>query len=449
MRRIVINAAILIGELAQAGALQAGVYNLDSPRKYPSDYIQTHLPQEPKLVISYLFELRAIQDPPVNPSPPPPPGSLRESYLKQLAGLEKKHNEGILGVTDQVNLSACLIRLGRSSKAQELLEAWLRQVPLDSPFRVLLLLNLASACQEDESLLQRGIEMQRQALECWPALLPGWNREEWTWYRHVEEHALELMQLRNRERILRGDRPAREQLAPDKLFPREERDVLKRVQFVGESGEYEAGGIAWKQWERLPTDADAIVQQLLIWRPSDSRLLWLYGELLNARVKVDGAFYVLNDRVRDQDRWRNRELDRHVRVLSDAQAPYRELFTDSTGSGENLRKQALLLWSLSARGALMAPVIGVAANEIGGVAASTNPAILSVSQKSTDLVSAPRTDPLRMVTALPDWRQLAVSFITGVVVAVLCVLQWQQWRRHRRDESATSVRTASVSERSR
>lgn len=435
MRRIVFAAGLFLSVLAQAGSLQAGVYNLDPPRKYPSDYIQTHVSQNVKPLISYIYELRGIQDPPGGQGPSPPRGSLRESYLKQFDALRVKQLEGLLGVIDQVNLSACLIRLGRYAKAQELLDDWLHRLPRDNPWRVLLLLHLAAACQEDESLLQRGIEMQRQALESWPALLPGWNHDEWTWYRHAEQYTLEMMQLRNRERILRGDRPARAQLPPDKLFPKEERDLSKRVQFVGESAEYEAGGIAWKQWERLPADAERIVLQLLLWRPSDSRLLWLYGEMQNSRGKVDGAYYILSDRVREKDQWRNRELDRHIRILSDAQAAYRELFVDNAASGDNLRKQALLLWALSPRGALLAPAIGIAAHEIGGVAAATDP--------------AQGGDSPRSGMVLPDWRQLSVSFITGMIVAILVLLQWQQWRRYRRNEITTSVRTESVREQSR
>jgi tetratricopeptide (TPR) repeat protein len=428
MRRIVLSLAMLMG-LAQSNSLLAGVYNLDPPRKYPSDYVETHVPQPLNLVIDYLNELRQISR--VNPKNPPGPGSLRSRCEKQLAQLEMKQREGGLDVVDQVNLGACLIRLQNYAKAQEVLEGALRQVPRDSTFRFLLLLNLAAVCQEDDSLLQRALELQREALESWPAPVPGWNREESIWYHHAEQYTLALMQLRNRERILRGDRPAREQLPPYQLFPREERDFAKKVQFIGSSGEYEAGGIAWAQLERLPADADQVVLQLLLWRPHDPRLLWLFGELLNARGRVDSAYDVLN-RVRENDQWRNRELDRHLRVLGDALAPYRELFTDSTGTGENRRKQALLLWSLAPRGTLLAPTIGVAANEIGGAAASASPAILTGGRPPSESGASPPANASRSGTALPDWRQLTVSFVTGMVVAVLGVLQWQQWRRHRR-----------------
>lgn len=431
---------MLVG-LARANALQAGVYNLDPPRKYPSDYVETHVPQSLESVISYLFELRAVRDTPLNVNQTPPRGSLRESYLKQLADLEKKQKDGILHVADRVNLGACLIRLGREAKAQEVLEESLRRVPHDHALRVLLLLNLAAVCQEDESLLPRALQLQREALRSWPSLVPGWNRAGSTWSRHVEQYVLALMELRNREAILRGGRPIREPLPPDALFPIEERDRAKKVQFLGESGEYEAGGIAWKQFERLPADAAPIVLQLLLWRPSDTRLLWLYGEVQNARGKVDWAYSILNDVVRKNDLWRNRELDRHIRVLGDAVVPYRELFTDSTGFGENLRKQALLLWALAPRGALLAPPLGAAANEIGGVAASTDLANSKVGRQNLEAVAAEVEDTPRSGTALPDWRQLAVSFVAGAIVAVLGILQWQQWRRRRFRDAARSETT--------
>lgn len=438
MRRIVLSLAILFG-LGQLAPLQAGVYNLAPPRKYPSDYTETHMPQALKLVLAYLLELRAVRDTPVNLQQPAPPGTLRDSYLKQLADLEQKRKEGVLTVVDRINLGACLIRLGREAKAQEVLEESLRQVSGGEALRGLLLLNLAAACQEDDSLLQRALQLQREALKSWPALVPGWNRKESAWFRRVEQYVLTLMELRNREAILRGGRPPREQLPPDLLFPQEERDLAKKVQFVGESGEYEAGGIAWKQFERLPADADRIVLQLLLWRPSDIRLLWLYGELQNAQGKVDSSFQILNNQIRDQDQWRNRELDRHIRVLRDGLAAYRELFVDSSsGFGDNLRKQALLLWLLAPRGALLAPPLGAAVNEVGGVAAFADPADLNVERPSLRAQEVVAAEAAPSGTALPDWRQLGVSFVAGMVVALLWMFQWQQWRRHRRFAAARS-----------
>jgi hypothetical protein len=414
MRRIVLSAAMLLGV---SGTLQAGVYNLDPPGLYPSDYAQVNALDPIRQVLIHLGELRAIHDAAKLP-PEAKAKSLRAAYENQLAALETRQRDGTLTPVERVNLSACLIRMGRYPQARALLEESLRVAPPNHSAYFLLLLNLASAYQEDEALLQRAIDLQTQALRSWPKLFPGWNRWESVWYRRAEQYALKLMRLRHRNQ----GRFANELPPLDELFD--------KARFVGPSGQYEAGGIAFEQWQQLPVDAEKIVVQLLLWRPLDPRLNWLYGELLNARGQVDWAFSVVDF---CKQLASNRELRQHRAVLREAVPVYKELFADSTGSGEDRRKQALLLWMAAPRGALLAPAIGAAANEIGGVAASTDLSLLSGGRQPPEM-SAPGADAPRSGSgaALPDWRQLTVSFVTGVVVAVLGVLQWQQWRRHRR-----------------
>jgi tetratricopeptide (TPR) repeat protein len=432
MRQVVRSLAILASALATAGTLQAGVYNLDPPRKYPSDFVETNVAQPLWQVRDYLIDLRGVQDNRQIQSKPPAEGSLRKSYEEQFAALEAKRREGTFDVRDRINLSACLIRFGRSAEARERLEESLRFVPPDHPYRFLLLLHLAAVNAADENLLQRAIDVQREALDAWPKHLAIWNRWESAWYRHAEQYVLTLMELRNREQIAAQGRPARDLQPLDRLFPKDERDPAKKVQFVGANGDYEAGAIAPRQMDRLPSDAYEVVLQLVLWNPSDFRLVWLYGELLNARGQVDWAFDTLDRIV--QERLRNRELDRHWRVLRDAVTPYKELFTDSTGSGENLRKQALLLWSLAPHG-----TSGLL-TESGGLATATLAALPPV--------ETPLPAPPAAVAAggLPDWRLLTIGFLTGFVVAVLGILQWQQWRRPRRVVSGASTRYAADGE---
>ena len=429
MRQIVLSTALVIVEWMQAGSVQAGVYNLDPPRKYPSDYTQVNALDPIWRVLVHLGELRAVHD---AAKLPPKADSLRAAYEKQLAKLEKQQRNGTLTPVDRVNLSACLIRMGRYPQARALLEESLRVVPPDNSVYFLLLLNLASAYQEEDALLlQRAIDLQAQALRSWPTLFPGRNLWESNWYRHAERYALTLMQLRQREQIRNQGRALNELPPLDELFG--------TIRFVGPSGQYEAGGIAFEQWKRLPADAEKIVLQLLLWRPLDPRLNWLYGELLNGRGQVDWAFSVLDF---CKQLASNRELRQHHQVLREAVPVYKELFADSTGSGEDRRKQALLLWSLSPRGTLLAPAIGAAANEIGGLAASMDLSIPSAGRQPPETSETRGGDAPRSGIALPDWRQLAVSFITGVVVALLGVMQWQQWRRNRRVASTVPTSTA-------
>src|SRR5579875_3302872 len=427
MRRIVLSAALLMGGWAR---LQAGVYNLDPPPKYPSDYVQINALDPIWRVWMHLGELRAIHDAAKLP-PQAQSGSLRAAYEKQLAALEARQRDNTLTPTDRVNLIACLIRMGRYPKARTLLEESLRVVPPDHSVYFLLLLNLASAYQEEDALLQRAIDLQTQALRSWPTHFLSWNRWESSWYRHAEHYALTLMRLRQREQIRNQGRAVNELPPLDDLFG--------PIRFVGSSGQYEAGGLAFEQWNRLPVDAEKIVLQLLLWRPLDPRLNWLYGELLNGRGQVDWAFSVLDF---CQQLASNRELRQHHQVLHEAVKAYKELFTDSTGSGEDRRKQAMLLWMLAPRGVLLAPAIGAAANEIGGMAASSDLSGLAGAPEPLQTSEIQGADAPRSGAVLPDWRQLTVSFLTGVVVAVLGVLQWQQWRRQRRVVSMEPSNTA-------
>ncbi len=430
MRRIMLSTALLICGWMQAGACQAGVYNLDPPRKYPSDYVQVNALDPIRRVLMHLGELRAIHDAAKLP-PEAKVGSLRAAYEQQLAKLEQLQRNGTLTPGDRVNLGACLIRMGRLTQAREILEQSLRVVPSDDSAYFLLLLNLASAYQEEDALLQRAIDLQTQALRSWPKLFPGWSRWESDWYHRAEDYALTLMWRRQGEQSRNLGRALNELPPLDNLFD--------KVRFVGSSGQYEAGGITFEQWKRLPADAEKIVVQLLLWRPLDPRLNWLYGELLNARGQVDWAFSVLDF---CKQLASNRELRQHHQVLREAVPVYKELFVDSTGSGEDRRKQALLLWSLSPRGSLLAPAIGAAANEIGGLAASTDLSLVSGQLAPSPRSETPGAEAPRSGTALPDWRQLTVSFLTGVVVALLGVLQWRQWRRNRRIASPLSTSAA-------
>ena len=128
------------------------------------------------------------------------------------------------------------------------------------------------------------------------------------WVRTVERAQLRLLRLRLRES---GGRPPSRQGLPtnvDELFP---------ARFVGPSGAYEAGTIAEVEQAKLPADAVAIVQQLLLWTPEDTRLYWLLGELYNARGDVTAA-----DAIFDECIWSRRydtpALREHRRAVKQA-----------------------------------------------------------------------------------------------------------------------------------
>jgi hypothetical protein len=106
------------------------------------------------------------------------------------------------------------------------------------------------------------------------------------WVKVVERAQLKVVQLRLREG---QGRTSGRQTAPtevDELFP---------VRFVGPDGSYQAGTIANAEKAKLPANAVAVVQQLLLWMPEDTRLYWLLGELYNARGELEAADRVFEE----------------------------------------------------------------------------------------------------------------------------------------------------------
>src|SRR5262249_40876170 len=95
----------------------------------------------------------------------------------------------------------------------------------------------------------------------------------------------------------------------DALFP--------KVRFVGPSGRYEAGVLVAESLHELPRDGLPIVLCLLTWNPTDPRLFWLYGELLNAEGQIHDAYLAL-DNLRYARRIGTPELHQHRQILLEA-----------------------------------------------------------------------------------------------------------------------------------
>ena len=101
-------------------------------------------------------------------------------------------------------------------------------------------------------------------------------------------------------------------------------DDLFGAHFLGENGKYLPGRISTEELKKLPPDAIAIVQQLLIWFPGDARLYWLLGELLNAEGDVSSAATVFDECLwtRRYDAPLLREHRQVVQQANASQAPF-------------------------------------------------------------------------------------------------------------------------------
>jgi hypothetical protein len=189
-------------------------------------------------------------------------GPLRDAHADAALKLEAAARSRALTADEAADLGALYVRLGKPQLALGVLREAARQHP--DHFR--LAAHLGTAWQ-----LAGDLGQAAAALEEAVRLAP----EKW---KEAEGYHLRLVRLRLKE----GKQAA---AAPDDLFG---------VRFVGESGRPEPGAIAAAEKKKFPPNAVAVVQQLALWLPADGRLLWLLGELANARGDVRTAANVLD-----------------------------------------------------------------------------------------------------------------------------------------------------------
>jgi tetratricopeptide (TPR) repeat protein len=268
MRSSVALTALLLAGLLVAAA-RAGLYNSAEPP----------FPLNPG-VEKFLDKLKDLR------SYAPPDGrtmfvesDLRKDYLKKVEALrEKQKATGRLSAEEAANLGAYLMRLRMTrvggidlQEAQDVLQAAAENYPRDFHVQA----NLATLHQ-----LMGNLDLAERALERARELAPDQDS------RRLEGYQLLLVRQRA------GERPGREP-SLDRLFP---------IRFVGESGQWEIGKIAAAEAAKISgglPEAKRVVEQLLVWFPTDGRLHWLLGEIANAEGDVRGAFAAMHWAVND------------------------------------------------------------------------------------------------------------------------------------------------------
>lgn len=297
MRRLRMDYAGVALCLIAVGSVHAGVYNTDEPPLGPTATVGGVQPLPFSRFQATLADLRQLRV-------EQPESTLRKHYLERRNELQAKARAGRITDAERVNLSAYLIRLGQYDEAAEVL------VPAAGREQrnFMVFANLATANQL-AGHLSRAWDYLQQALDLWPREWPGLTTEQLTWYHEVEKYQRKLLRGRMQE--------ARHQPAAGAMKQPDSVDPLFDVHFLGDGGRYEAGKLAADELKKLPADDLAIVQQLQLWMPDDTRLYWLYGELLNAHGDVDAAKKVLGECLWAR-RWTAPDLKAHHRVLAEA-----------------------------------------------------------------------------------------------------------------------------------
>jgi tetratricopeptide (TPR) repeat protein len=192
-----------------------------------------------------------------------------------------------------------LLRLGQVDEALDLLSPYLRERQPD--YFVVVVLGHIYAERGD---WRTALRYHREGLldVQFPLQVPGLTAQQRNWWAQLDrDYVPHYYRIHQQEADKRqGLSPAdiAQQLVEEEVFPlfpvptRGQPEPVP-VRFVNAQGEYEPGRLAPAEQAKLPPDAIAIVQQLLFWHPTDTRLLWLLGELYAARGEVDAASQLL------------------------------------------------------------------------------------------------------------------------------------------------------------
>lgn len=196
---------------------------------------------------------------------------------------------GTLSPAELAGFTADLIRLNRVDEALNILQPIARD-PRRGGFLANAHLARAHAGRGE---WRDAAEQQQMAVRYsdFPTSFAKLSKSQLAWLKRVERDFYLPFLTHRAEEARRGRATdAREDV--DSLFPQGVKTTP--VHFVGEDGNYAAGQLADSERKKLPPDAIAIVQQLLLWHPKDARLYWLLGELYNAEGDIDSAAKLLD-----------------------------------------------------------------------------------------------------------------------------------------------------------
>lgn len=226
-----------------------------------------------------------------------------KDYIKKRNQINRRD----LNDLERLDLGACLIRLRQYDDAIDIL------TPLAGRRGNFMVYANIGTAQMLAGRMDRAASSLEEARDAWPDASSVYSKEQLDWFRTVEKYQLRLVRLRYAESLRPSAGRGQEAQKVDDLFA----DDKSPVRYIGESGQYEAGKIAAKEFAKLPRDAVAIVQQLLIWMPYDTRLYWQLGELYNASGNIAAASMIFEDCVWNR-RYDAAELRAHRQIVQSA-----------------------------------------------------------------------------------------------------------------------------------
>ncbi len=251
------------------------------------------------------------------PLPGAADNSVRKEYLDRV---EKRRKKGVASLAPEelAGYTADLIRLNRAGEVLNLLQPLARD-PRRGGFIAYAHLAVAHATSAGWT---EAYEQQQMAIRYseFPTRFAKLTRPQLAWLKRMErEYYFPFLAHRAEEsrRNRRGDlNQDVDPIFPSAVPPKKSEDPF---QVARDRAEYKAGSIPERSRKKLPPDAMAIVQQLVLWHPYDARLYWLLGELYNAEGDGESALRIL-DHCSFNMGYSNPNLLHHRQILQQAAA---------------------------------------------------------------------------------------------------------------------------------
>jgi hypothetical protein len=299
--------------LALALPIRAGLYSTEEPFSF--EIGADGLAKPIQFAGGFDTMVAGFREISVQPRNPGDPLTFsRKTYLDRVEQTRKK-GSAALSTEAIATYTADLIRLNRADEVLNLLHPIARD-PRRGGFIVYAHLARAHAARGEWSEAKEQQQMAVRYTE-FPTSFGRLTKAQLAWLKRVERDYYLPLLARRAEEPRRPGRDLREEV--DAIFPSVAPPKRNEspVRFVGPSGEYIAGSIADEERKKLPSDAIAIVQQLVLWHPHDARLYWLLGELYNADGDVETAAKIL-DHCSFNMGYSNPTLLRHRQILQQA-----------------------------------------------------------------------------------------------------------------------------------
>ncbi|WP_020474122.1 hypothetical protein [Zavarzinella formosa] len=284
------------------GLLQAGIYSPD--QLFLFEIEPGNIAQEMQYSGGFDTQLADFRD--IN---------VPDNRLKLLLEerIRKRRLEGVnrLSPDELAGYTADLLRVNRGDEVLNLLHPIARD-PRRGGFLVYTHLARAHAARGE---WREAAEQELMAVKYsdFPTKFGQLSRDQLAWLKKVEKDYYLPWLLKRAEEARLGKVIGLNE-NPDRIFPAGGKSESDFVKFTSGDGGYQAGKIAESEKAKLPPDALAIVQQMLIWHPNDARLLWQLGELYNTEGNIDTAARILDLGSYTQG-YSNPQLLDHRRVL--------------------------------------------------------------------------------------------------------------------------------------